>query len=386
MINGKKIIEIRKAGFVNKGAELMLYAILEKIQGRYPDAKITIAPTPLDKNRPYPELAKLGVFPKASLWRYGLQWGGLARLLPRKLREMYGVILDSEVDVVIDAAGFSYGDQWGIGSTKELANASRRWKAQKTKLILMPQALGPYRNTRIVNYIKDIARNADLIFAREKESYANLVDVVGADEHICVAPDFTNLIQGELPEGYDSHDKKVAIIPNYRMVDKTTEDISNEYFNFLVRCVSYLLKKKAKPFMLVHEGKLDLELAQRVSTTVGGIPIVTENNPLKIKGIIGTCNATVGSRFHGLVSALSQGVPSLGTGWSHKYSRLFEDYDFEEGLISVSVSDDELYCKIDTVIGSDSKCVREKLIKRSIMNKEISNLMWDKVFGVIDEV
>ena len=86
-----------------------------------------------------------------------------------------------------------------------------------------------------------------------------------------------------------------------------------------------------------------------MSEAAGGTPIVKETNPLHIKGILGACDAAVGSRFHGLVSALSQGVPSLATGWSHKYQRLFEDYGFSEGLVSVTDSDEVLKEKIDLI-------------------------------------
>ncbi len=96
--------------------------------------------------------------------------------------------------------------------------------------------------------------------------------------------------------------------------------------------VRLLQQRDEKPFFLVHESRNDRAIAERVSARLGGVPIVEESDPLAIKGILGACKASVGSRFHGLVSALSQGVPALAVGWSHKYRMLFRDYGFEQGM------------------------------------------------------
>jgi colanic acid/amylovoran biosynthesis protein len=101
---------------------------------------------------------------------------------------------------------------------------------------------------------------------------------------------------------------------------------------------------------------------------------------------LGTCDATIGSRFHGLVSALSQGVPSLATGWSHKYIRLFEDYDFKEGLISVLDSEEDLYKKIDLLLKPESFQSLKKLLSDKSANlKNLSIEMWNIVFSEIDD-
>jgi len=381
------IIEIRNAGFVNKGAELMLCAITQKIKDRYPSAKLVMAPSHPEGNRPIHKLMEAGFSAKAWLWRSGIQWGDLARVVPSYVRDMYGLVLDSQVDVVLDASGFLYGDQWGIGSSKEFARASRRWKKRGTKIILLPQAFGTYKKKNIASFVRDWAFNADLIFARERESYDLLTAVVGKEEKIRISPDFTNLVVGTLPDNFDRHGKRVAVVPNHRMIDKTSEDEGDAYVPFLIRCVNLLKMYEAKPFLLVHEGERDEALASRISAAVGGVPVVKESDPLKIKGILGGCDATIGGRFHGLVSALSQGVPSLATGWSHKYAELMKEYGVEDGLIAVHASEAELQQRLGILLNPDiSHPLRVHLTERSRQLKAMSEHMWELVFAEIDQV
>lgn len=179
------IIEIRKAGFVNKGAELMLYAVLEKMRERYPEAKFAMAPSVSTASAPFQKRMELGFYQKAQLWRKGFQFGVFANLIPAKIRDMYGIVLNSEVDIVIDAAGFSYSDQWGVGSSLELSDSCKRWKRNGAKVILMPQAFGPFATPKIKKAIQNVADNVDLIFARERISYEHLVGVTGRCQVRC---------------------------------------------------------------------------------------------------------------------------------------------------------------------------------------------------------
>ena len=382
------IIEIRQAGFVNKGAELMLYAIIQKINERYPNAKISIAPVYGGSDDTFEKMRDLKLYPKASIWKKGVDFGRIAEFMPNKdLLRKYGLIFNSEVDVVLDAAGFSYSDQWGPNTSRELSVSSKQWKKNDTKFIMLPQALGPFRDPKIQKYVKRWAKNADLIFPREKDSYQYLTDLVGKQDKIKQFPDFTNLVKGTLPEGYDASNKRIALVPNYRMIDMTSQKEGDAYLPFMIRCAKYLVAQNQQPFILVHEGNNDRMLAEKISETVGGIPIITETDPLHIKGILGSCDATIGSRFHGLVSALSQGVPSLATGWSHKYQRLFEDYMFIEGLVSVLDSDEQLHQKIDLLIKPESSIIlKEQLTERSNELKALSEEMWQLVFDEIDKI
>jgi len=92
----------------------------------------------------------------------------------------------------------------------------------------------------------------------------------------------------------------------------------------------------------------------------------------------------LGSRFHGLVSALSQGVPALATGWSHKYQMLFEDYGIPEGMLKVGASDAEIERKV-AWITDDREQIQTELKARAEHLKAQSEQMWQQVFEVIDQ-
>lgn len=385
MINGKKLVEIRRAGFVNKGAELMLYAILEKMKKEFPHAEFA-----METNRgsaPYKNRALLGLYQKPRLFRLGIQFGQFFEFVPKIVKEMLGIVTDKQVDIVIDAAGFAYSDQWGVQNTRELADSCVRWKKNGTKVILMPQAFGPFQKKTIDTLIKKAVDNSDLVFAREKVSFDYLVDVVGERPNLKMAVDFTNIVEGIVPEEFDQETNRFCIVPNYRMIDKTSKADSDAYLLFMIEVTRYAYEKVQKPFILVHEGANDLMLAEKIRDAVSqDVQIIKESHPLKIKGILGVSSGTVGSRFHGLVSAFSQGTPALATGWSHKYQMLFQDYGFPEGLLNVHMSKDELHKTMDLIIDETSKQnVIEKIQSNSQRLKQETEQMWADVMKVIKD-
>lgn len=380
------IVEIRKTGFVNKGAELMLLAAIQQVRGRFPEAKLVMAPTHSGDSAPYEHRANLGFYQKAWLWRYGIQLGDLARLAPAKLLDMYGVVLDKDVDVVLDAAGFSYSDQWGVGFSQELARSARRWKKNGTKLILLPQAFGPYTSVKSKEAVKVFVENADLIYARDEVSYRHLTEIVGEVGNVRLSPDFTNIVEGTPASNTVCKNlnvsERVCLIPNYRMVDKTSQ--GSDYVSFMKRVVKVLRNYGEDPFILIHDRGPDINLADSLSAENQRVDIIEEQDALRIKEIIGGSKAVIGSRFHGLVSALSQGVPALATGWSHKYEMLFSDYGLSDSVLDVAVSEPELYRLIGDLLDHERHIkTSDQLRAKSTELKALTETMWREVHEVM---
>ena len=363
----------------------MLRAVVERLRAAYPDATLAMTPSAPHGSQPVSRMRALGLYPKLSFNFLGIEWGDAACLIPAKLRRRYGLVLDREVDVVIDAAGFAYSDQWGSADSLELARSTCRWRRQGTKVILMPQAFGPFTDPVIRSAIRKSVDNADLVFPRDLVSYRYLTNVTGERNYIRQYPDFTNLIEGVAAEEAGAEKRGVAIVPNYRMVDMTDAATSDSYVPFMIRCAEYLVELNARPYVLIHEGVDDERIAEQISVACGGIPVVREDDPLKIKGILGASDAVVASRFHALVSALSQGVPAVATGWSHKYKELFDDYSFPEGVLSINEDFSNMRVMLEKLVNKETnQAISMQLLQRSARLKALSEAMWVDVQSVID--
>ena len=63
---------------------------------------------------------------------------------------------------------------------------------------------------------------------------------------------------------------------------------------------------------------MDEQYADRLHT------VVQEYDQSELKGIIGLCDFFIGSRMHACISALSQGIPTVGLAYSKKFRGVFE--------------------------------------------------------------
>jgi colanic acid/amylovoran biosynthesis protein len=252
------------------------------------------------------------------------------------------------------------------------------------KVVFLPQAFGPFENPGKRSEFIKVLENADLVFARDSISYEHLISLGGDLNNIRMSPDFTNLVKGTVPSYFDSSVKRACVIPNNRMLDKTSKDTQNSYTHFLEYSIQFLLDQQLNPFILLHDNS-DRSLIFHLKRVFGNqLAVVEEPDPLYVKGILGNCYLVIGSRFHGLISALSQGVPCIGTGWSHKYQMLFQDYDCSSFLISDFQDKDKALHQLNQLVSEPSRSeLVNQLHSASEKQKKLSSEMWGEVHKLI---
>ncbi len=375
----KMVIELRGVDFVNKGAELMLHAIISKLKSEIGDPLFVMSDS---NNTPRSKQLQHGIYTKTNFKVYNIPFRYLLYFVPFSLRRKLRYINEKEIDVILDASGFAFGDVWGAKyAINRLGKHIIGWKTNNKKVILLPQAFGPFTDPDLAAVMKKIISNADLTFVRDETSLQYVQQVNGVSAKVSLAPDFTNLIQGTVPSYFDASKHEVAIIVNNKMVETTTKEDGDAYFNLIFRITRLVEDFGFKAYFLIHEGKMDKKLAEELNKKlITPLPVIEEDNPLHVKGIISKSKAVITSRFHGLVSCLAQGIPCLATGWSHKYEMILKDYDYEEALLDVNCNDEELLNKVSLILTDTSrKSIACKLKSMSSQQKKLSEQMWSKV-------
>jgi polysaccharide pyruvyl transferase WcaK-like protein len=378
------IIELRGVDFVNKGAELMMLAIIAKVKEEFPESIFV-----MEKNRRTPRFKYLqyGIYLKTNFTQFRIQFKYLFALVPSFIRKLWHYIDEKEVDVVLDASGFAYSDIWGVKRASRLGDHIEKWKKEGKKVILLPQAFGPFSGNDIIEVMRTVIKHSDYVFARDLISLNYLTQLNGDTDRINLAPDFTNLIQGTVPSYFDSSTCEIAIIVNSKMIETTSGKDGEAYIDLLTRIINKINDFGHKPYFLIHEGKMDIKVAERINETLPNrLPVIEEEDPLHVKGIISKSKAVVTSRFHGLVSCLSQGIPCLATGWSHKYEMLLKDYNYAEALLDVYCNDELLSQKVKFILSENSRSpIVENLKTMGLQQKQLSTQMWAKVFNKMKE-
>ena len=347
---------------------------------------VQLASDPFDTFDSYPQRAEyrlLQITPRVRLGRSSLGFS----VLPKRMRYRYGLVHQREVGAVLDASGFIHGDQWGSRFSERMARRVKRWKTQGRKIVLLPQAFGPFKIGSNRRPFQEVLENVDLVFARDRISFEHIDKLNGGRAEIKCGPDFTNLVTVPKPQDFDHDGLLACIVPNIKMIQETAPEESRHYIGFLACCVNELLRREIEPVLACGE-ETDKQLFALLQERVGKkLRQFRGRNLVDVKGLIAECKVVIASRFHALVSGFSQGIPCLGSGWSHKYGELFEDYSCPELLLSPTDSQDKIRESLHRTLEEPTRSqIIDRIRQAAALQREAARAMWkdvDRLLGLV---
>lgn len=371
------IIEIHGTSVFNKGAELMLVETIRRL-GSFPGLRFAVAPT----FGPFEQRARYGLRTKVRIEKAGRSKIGLA-LLPGAFLDGLGLVREDEIDAVVDASGFAFGDHLPQATGMRMAKDCQRWMSLGKPVILLPQALGPFETEIARSSFMQILRNVNVVYARDSDSFGYATDVAGdMARKVRLAPDITISALGDINVETHVDERTGIVVPNTRMLDRTGSETAGKYVPFLVRMVVAMRENGLRPALLIHDKGEDERFIDPVRQAVGRLDVLFESCPLKLKGILGKAGVVVASRFHALVGALSSGVPSIAVGWSHKYARLFEDFGCPEMVCEVGAHERAAPERLGWLLRNRESRARSLRLKTKELGEEVESV-WEMVYRTL---
>ena len=364
-----KSILIVGGQFGNQGAYLMLRSAAEEIRTRFDAAPVVDWTLGTAE-----EKAKAGVGGMLTPYASRRLRRDLSLELPGRLRRRLPVALSTSVSAVFDISGFRYGDQWAHLPLSRYASYLSYWRSVGVPVYLLPQAFGPFE--KVADATREAFGAAELIMARDPDSERFAKSLLVSEEKIRLFGDFTDGIGGYLPPSEAHLRGRVPIVANYNIGSRGPSSASHQYVQTLCAIVDAVRAQGLEPIGLPHGGGRDAEVLAEVSERCGGLEVVRGLDGVAQKGLIAAAPYIVSGRFHAVVSALSQGVPALIHGWSHKYVWLARDYDAEslvqDPLASVSAN-------VEAIRGMQDPILRQRIAARATMRERETEQMWDTV-------
>lgn len=340
-------------------------------------------------------------FAKDSGLKVTKWFGGSGRSLLSRLGQVGVLQAYRSADAVLDVGGYQFGDVWGSSSAERKIKVLKNYLRRGAVHCYLPQAWGPFENENVKLAVRDLLKRTNLAYARDFESLRWVEGIIHADDRakIRLGTDVAWAFEGLSPErsrmiiaaetGEEFLQKPVlALTPNYGMAFRAGDwrGEENDYVRRLGEIIRLIVEDGTANVLLVahyfHDSKEDdRSLCEHLAKGFpeGAVGVIRKRlHATEVKGVIGCCAAILSSRYHALIAAMSQGIPAMALGWSHKYEELLQEIGDSDSIISISEPNDRVMAKLIGAINEGSEC-RAKRAHKAAELKARANLQFDEV-------
>lgn len=366
----------------NRGAEAMLVTTVGRVRAQYPDAHIIVFTYLPKQDRALIDdqnIQVIGSRPEdLVLWHWPfalLAWllGLLHITIPDKFLPKHARALRA-CDLLLDVSGIAFAD----GRAKYLPfNVLAIWPAMLlgVPVVKLAQALGPFKSLPVRTVSRLFLPRCAQIYARGDITADHLRDLglpadrweQAADVAFLYEPAYSlsnehdadvAALEATLQECREAGQTVIGLSPS-ALVDEKLTEAGRDYVGVFLEVITalgdgyhFVLLPNATREGIDAPRNNDLYTIQRIldraktdlpAEVQARIHAVTYDiNTAGSRRLIAACDILLTSRFHGMISALSLGVPPLVIGWSHKYAEVLAEFGLEHYSVDFADADADI--------------------------------------------
>ena len=393
---------ITGASFTNKGAQSLLFSTMNEIRKEYRDA--TIYYLPLDQINEY----------DTNTYRFVLIYDDKTSQDEKNTIKKIKVLLKSavfqfrnrdlislssvwrKVDVVLDVSGYQLTSQQSLSSNYRLLRYIETAKKKGKLIFLLPQSFGPfkYNDKNIDSCIRETLQYPKIIFAREKQGMKDIKEKYGITKNVILSVDTVlqasavkkENIYSIIPDSdcvqLETKDN-VGIIPNTQLLNHGNID---EILSYYKAIITRLLELEKNVYVFRHSNDLPLckKIVEKIDKTEHVFLIEQEFDCFQYSEFVKSFDYIIASRYHSIIHAYKNMIPSIILGWADKYHELAQTFHQDKyvfNIIGENVDINSLRAAIDEMERSWRK---EKNVIESVMSRLNQNTCFEYCWKEID--
>jgi coenzyme F420-reducing hydrogenase beta subunit/polysaccharide pyruvyl transferase WcaK-like protein len=367
----KKNIIIFGGQLFNKGAQAMTFTVVDQMKQKYPNKEIYLFSKKdferdeIDKSHYNFRILPCEIGTLSNLI-YGKSVINLEKVTSNLKIENQIKELIHNAMYFIDISGYGLSSQIkSKGKSKSISMGQyhylmRIMLAKKLSIpyFILPQSLGPFDYGLIDKLLLFPLMNRYLkypkkIYVREHQGIISLAHFT--KNNVERERDIVLLNNGYILENIFNDDIKlnkkdikpnsVGIIPNKRVMERCKE---KDVYLIYKTIIKKLLKIGKKVYVLRHSQE-DLDICREIKKMFLNdkdvILLIDDFNAIELEHIIKQFDFIIASRYHSIIHAYKNGIPSITIGWALKYEELLRDFDQLKYLFDVrdGLNEKELY-------------------------------------------
>ncbi|MBQ7674700.1 MAG: polysaccharide pyruvyl transferase family protein [Alphaproteobacteria bacterium] len=406
-------ILITGAQLSNKGAESMLYITTDEMMKRFPNSTVYFATTKSFDESKYKfkklncSLASvyISLDVKKNFFKIikAISKDIIKFLIGRSVELNRYLDLKKtieDIDMILDVSGFNLGKQWSKSAHELYLSRIKLAKKYNIPMFLMPQSFGPFDYDADMDGIKEemaeLLRYPQIIFAREKSGYDELIDTftlnnVRLSNDLVLQNDgidLKNIFNKEpvidipkITKNEDCNNKIVGIVPNAQCFNHGDKSHNLEIY----RAIITQLLKEDSDIVLFRHSKEDITICKMIKEMFRDETRVNieekEFSCIEYDKYVKQFSFIICSRFHGIVHAYRNGIPCIALGWAIKYASLTECVNQAEYSFDITAGKSNIKEIVEAVKNMET----EYKNNRDIIKRNVKRIQQENCFDAIEE-